>query len=106
MLTDIVTLALAILGIVFLLLTFMFTLIVWQEEHFTLVLPLKKQDDAIFDRIYNIRSFCEFLGIHKKSTVVLINYDAPDWFCKKIESCFPEESFIKIAETTENIFKE
>ncbi len=106
MFTDIVTLALAILGIIFILLTFMFKLIVWHEENYRFILPLNACDKNIFDKIHNIRSFCEFLGIHKKCTIVLINYGAPDWFCKKIENCFSGDNFIKITSNTDSIFNE
>lgn len=98
MLSDIVTLALAILGVVFILLTFMFKLIVWNEKHFTLTLPLIDCDEEIINRIYNLRSFCEFCSTHKNSTVVLINYGAPEWFCSEILNRFDNSSFLKIVD--------
>lgn len=104
MLTDIITLALAIAGIFFFLFIFMFKLIVWQEEHFTLTLPLKDCDKIIFDRLLNLRSFCEFLGIHKKTTVVLINYGVPDWFLIKLRALFNDSEFLKIVSRDEDIF--
>jgi hypothetical protein len=106
MIAEVSMLIFAVIGILSILRFLIFKFISIKEDKFTLVLPVFSEEEEIFSRIENLREFLEFSGIHKKSTVVLINYDAPDWFCKKIESCFPEESFIKIAETTENIFKE
>ena len=105
MLSDIVSLALSILGIVFLLFVFMFRLMEWQEPGFTLAVPLRKADEDIFSRLSNLRSLCEFLGIHKKTTVVLINYGVPEWFIIKLKSHFSDD-FIRIASSTEELFKE
>lgn len=109
MLSDIITLFLAIAGIVFILLWAIFRLMTWQEDNFTFTLPLYSADNSIFDRICNIRAICELLGIHKKSTVVIINYGAAEWFCKKLSDYFKESNFIKIVPSSENFeefFKE
>ncbi len=109
MLSDIITLFLAIAGIVFILLWSIFRLMTWQEDFFTFTIPLYSDDNTIFDKICNLKAICEFLGIHKKSTVVIINHGAHNWFCKKLSDYFAESNFIKIidsAQSLDNLFKE
>lgn len=104
MLSDIVTMALAVIGIIFILFTVVFKLTVWSEKHFTFTLSLTDSDEEIINRIYNIRSFCELCSIHKNSTVVLINYGAPEWFCSEILNRFDNSDFLKIVDA--NVLKE
>ena len=75
-----------------------FKFISFKEEQFTLVLPIFSESDEIFSRIENLREFCEFCGIHKKCTVVIVNYGAPEWFLEKIEETYGYYGFLKIVD--------
>ena len=96
MLNDILIFALSLWGIISLLFMFVFRMIVWRTGAMVISLPLCKEDKDILNKIYNIRSFFEFCGIEKKCTVVLINYDAPEWFCNEILSFYERYDFVKI----------
>lgn len=102
MINDILIFALSLWGIIALLFTFIFKMIVWRIETLTFSIPLYKQDKDILNKIFNIRSFCEFCGIEKKCTVVLINYGAPEWFCTEILSFYERYNFVKIV-TPDNL---
>ena len=92
MINDIIIFALSLWGVIALLFLFIFKMIVWRLEELTFTLPLHKHDKEILNRIFNIRSFCEFCGLEKKSTVVLVNYGAPEWFCQEILEFYINES--------------
>ncbi len=94
--SDIITLGLSVLGIVFLLMLFVLRLMVWQSEKITVVLPLYSVNDNIYSKIYHIYSLFDFLGIHKKCTVVVINYGAPEDFCNEIRDYYKNYDFLKI----------
>lgn len=96
MINDILIFALSLWGIISLLFTFIFKMMVWRTEALTFTLPLYEHDKDILNEIFNIRSLCEFCGIEKKSTVVLINYGAPDWFCTEILNFYERYDFVKI----------
>lgn len=104
MFNDLIIFAFSLWGIIALLFTFIFKMIIWRTEKFTFTLNVKDCDKSIYDNIYNIRSFCEFCGIEKKSTVVIVNYGAPEWFCENILSFYEKYDFIKIIKPKE--FKE
>lgn len=105
--SDIFTLALAILGIIFLLFTVIIRLSAWQTENFTVTIPIYGCDRKIFKQIYNLRSLFDFCGIKEKCTVVIINYGAPEWFCNEILSYYEKYGFLRIIsylETEDKLF--
>ncbi len=95
MLNEIIILVFGILGILLTLMSIVFKLLLWKEERFTLMLPLKNNDMSIINRLCNLRDILDFCGMYKKSTVVLINYGASDYFCNKITADFGG-NFVKI----------
>ena len=96
--TEIFTLIFAIIGILCILRFIIFKFISFKEEKFTLVLPVFSEDEEVFRRIENLREFLEFSGIHKKCTVVIINYGAEEWFLEKIEETYGYYGFLKIVD--------
>ncbi len=102
MINDILIFGLSLWGVIALLFVFVFKMTVWRLGSLTFTLSLHKEDKDILNKIYNIRSFCELCGIEKKSTVVLINYGAPDWFCSEILQFYERYDFVKIV-SSENI---
>ncbi len=96
MLSDILTFTLVITGISALLLCGVFRLLVWREESFTFLIPLFDDSPLIYNRLCHISEICSFCGIHKKSTVILVNYGASDSFCEALTDYFKNENFIKI----------
>ncbi len=105
MLSDIVALFLAILGILFILFSLIFKLMIWKEEGVAITVPLNADNREIYNRIINIREICSFLGIQKQCTIVLINYGASQWFVDELRECFSDYAFLKIV-NEENIIKE
>lgn len=105
MLSDIVSLALAVLGILFILFSVVFRLMVWKEKGVSISIPLTSDNKEIYNRIINIREICEFLGIQKQCTVIVINYGASEWFCDELKECFSDYDFLKIIDT-DNLIKE
>lgn len=101
MVSEISVLIFAIIGILSILRYLIFKFISWKEEKFTLVLPVFSENEEIFSRIENIREFCEFCGIHKKCTVAIINYGAPEWFLEKINELYGYYGFLEIIEADE-----
>lgn len=99
MISDIATLILAILGILFILLTIRFKLMIWKEQGITLLLSLDSDNREIYSRIVNIKDICEFLGIQKQCTVVLVNYGASKRFIDELRECFSDYGFLKITES-------
>ena len=109
MFSDIIALIFGVLGIVFVLLSFVFKLIIWREDNFTILLPLYSDNEEIYTRLCNIADFTEFCGIHKKCTIVIINHGANKAFCNNLKSYFNNYINLKIIEATESaeaIFKE
>ncbi len=106
MLSDIVALFLAIVGVVFILFSIIFKILIWKDDHgVVLSIPLKSDDKEIYDRILNLREICSFLGIQKQCTIAVVNYGASDLFINKLKKQFSEYDFIKII-NAENLFKE
>lgn len=103
MLSNIVALALAILGILFILFSLIFKLMIWKEEGVAITIPLNSDNREIYNRIINIREICSFLGIQKQCTIVLINYGASQWFIDELKECFYDYSFIKFINKDELI---
>lgn len=101
MVAEVSMLILAIIGILSILRFLIFKFISFKEDKFTLVLPVFSEDEEIFSRIENLREFLEFSGIHKKSTVVIINYGAKKWFLEKIDEMYGYYGFLKIIESDE-----
>lgn len=101
MVAEVSMLILAIIGILSILRFLIFKFISFKEEKFTLVLPLFSADEEVFTRIENLREFSEFCGIHKKCTVVIVNYGAENWFLEKIEENYGYYGFLKIIEADE-----
>ena len=109
MFSDVIALIFGILGIVFVLLSLVFKVITWREESYTVALPLYTESDEIYTRICNLTDFTEFSGVHKKCTVVIINYGASDKFCNNLESYFRNCIDLKIINSDKSaglIFKE
>lgn len=94
--TEIFTLILAVIGILGVLRFCIFKFITFKEDCFTLLLPVFKEDEEIFNRIENLREFLDFTGVHKKCTVAIINYGVSEDFLKKIDSMYGYYGFIKI----------
>lgn len=94
--TEIFTLIFAIIGILSILRFLIFKFITFKEEQFTLLLPVHKENEEIFSRIENLREFLDFSGIHKKCTVVIINYGVSEEFLEKIDSMYGYYGFLKI----------
>ena len=103
MLSDIVALVLAILGILFILFSIVFKLMIWKEDGVTISLSLDSDDREIYNRIINIREICSFLGIQKQFTIVVINYGASEWFIDELKDCLSDYSFIKFINKDELI---
>ncbi len=101
MVAEVSMLIFAVIGILSILRYLIFKFISFKEEKFTLVLPVFSESDEIFHRIENLREFCEFCGIHKKCTVVIVNYGANKWFLEKIEEQYGYYGFLKIIEAEE-----
>ncbi len=96
MLNDIIIFALSLWGLISLLFAFVFKMIVWRMGKLVVTLPLHEHSKEILNDIFCIRSFFEFCGIEKRCTIVLINYDAPDWFCNEIIKFYEKYDFVKI----------
>ncbi len=103
MLSDIIALSLAVLGILFILFSFIFKLMIWKEEGVTIVIPLKADNKDFFNRIINLREICCFLGIQKQCTIVAVNYGASEYFFEELKECFSDYSFIKFIDKNELI---
>ncbi len=103
MINDILIYGLALLGIISLLMVFVFKMIAWRIEDFTITLPLTYIDECIYNRIYKIRSFLEFCGIEEKCTIVLINHGAPNWFCDEILEFYEKYDFLRIEEANSKL---
>lgn len=101
MIAEVSMLIFAVIGILSILRFLIFKFISIKEDKFTLVLPVFSEDEEIFSRIENLREFLEFSGIHKKSTVVIINYGAKEWFLEKLNDMYGYYGFLKIIEANE-----
>lgn len=101
MVAEVSMLIFAIIGILSILRYLIFKFISFKEERFTLVLPVFSESEEIFSRIENLREFCEFCGIHKKCTVIIVNYGAPDWFMEKIDEQYGYYGFLEIIDGDE-----
>ena len=99
MYSDIITLGLSVLGIIFLLTVFILRLTVWQSEKITVVLPLYYEKDKIDSSVYRIYSLFEFLGLHKKCTIVIVNYGASEDFYNELIDYYKNYSFVKIVDS-------
>lgn len=96
MFCDIMTFIFALWGIISFLFCFIFKLTVWQMGDITIAVPLIGYDKEIYNKICNIRSFCDFCGIKKRCTIAIVNYGAPDWFCDEILNYYKNYDFLKI----------
>ncbi len=99
MLSDIITLGLSVMGIIFLLIMFILRVAVWQSEKITIVLPIYCKNYNIYSRVYHIYSLFEFMGLHKKCTIVLVNYGAPEYFCNEVREFYKNYDFLKILDS-------
>ncbi len=105
MLSDIVALFLAVVGVVFILFAIIFKLLVWKEKGVIISIPLISDNNEIYDRIINLWEICSFLGIQKQCTIAVINYGASDLFIKKLQNHFSQYDFLKIFDK-EQLIKE
>ena len=96
MLSDIAALFFAIIGIIFVLFTITFKLLVWTESGVVISIPLNSDNKEIYNRIANLREICSFLGVQKQCTIAVINYGASDLFINRLKKQFSEYEFIKI----------
>ena len=101
MVAEVAMLIFAIVGILSILRFIIFKFISFKEEKFNLIIPVFKEDEEVFRRIENLREFLEFSGIHKKCTVVIINYGAENWFLEKIQENYGYYGFLKIIDSDE-----
>ena len=98
MVAEVAMLIFAIVGILSVLRFIIFKFISFKEEKFNLIIPVYKEDEEVFRRIENLREFLEFSGIHKKCTVVIINYGAENWFLEKVDEMYGCYGFLKIVD--------
>ena len=105
MLSDIVAFFLAVIGVVFILFSIIFKLMVWKESGVVISIPLNSDDKEIYARITNLWEICCFLGIQKQCTIAVINYGASKIFINKLKNHFSQYDVIKIIEA-ENLIKE
>ena len=98
MVAEVAMLIFAIVGILSILRFIIFKFISFKEVKFNLIIPVFKEDEEVFRRIENLREFLEFSGIHKKCTVVIINYGAENWFLEKIDEIYGYYGFLKIVD--------
>lgn len=105
MLSDIIALFLAIVGVVFILFSVIFRLMVWKESDVNISVPLNSDDEEIYNRIKNLREICSFLRIQKQCTIVVVNYGASENFINELGNYFCQYDFIKIIDK-ENLIKE
>ena len=96
MCSDIITLGLSVLGIIFLLIIFVLKIMVWQSDKITVVVPFYTDNAAIYSTVYQLYSDFNFLGLHKKCTIVLINYGASENFCNEVREFYKNYNFVKI----------
>ena len=96
MLSDIVALFLAIVGVVFILFSVIFKLMVWKESDVNISIPLNSDNEEIYNRIKNLREICSFLGIQKQCTIAVLNYGASEIFMKKLTNHFSQYNFLKV----------
>ena len=101
MVVEVSMLIFAVIGILSILRFLIFKFITFKEEQFTLLLPVCNESEEIFIHIENLREFLDFSGIHKKCTVVIVNYGANKWFLEKIEEQYGYYGFLKIIEADE-----
>lgn len=96
MLSDIVALFLAVVGVIFILFTIIFKLLVWKEKGIVILIPLNSDDKDIYDRITNLWEICCFLGTQKQCTIAVVNYGASKIFIDKLKNHFSQYDFLKI----------
>ena len=103
MLSDIVALFLAIVGVVFILFSVIFKLMVWKESDVNISIPLNSDNEEIYNRITNLREICSFLGIQKQCTIVIVNYGASENFINELKNHFCQYDFLKVIDKKESI---
>ncbi len=96
MLSDIISLAFSVIGIISVLFFITFKAITWRMENISISIPLVGCDKSVYERIYNLLSFCDFCGIKKKTAIVLIYYGTPDWFLQEIKDYYQRYDFLKL----------
>ncbi len=108
MLNNIIISCFSLLGLIFILLSFVLKMITWRIENITVTIPLFHEDKEIFSKIYFIRSLFEFCKIEKKCTVVIVNYNAPESLCEEIKSFYKNYTFVKLVtpDELEDVFKQ
>ena len=57
------------------------------------------EKDKIYSSVYRIYSLFEFLGLHKKCTIVIVNYGASEDFYNELSNFYKNYSFIKIVDS-------
>ncbi len=103
MLSDIVALILAVIGVVFIIFSIIFKLMIWKENGVIISIPLNCDDEEIYDRITNLWEICSFLGIQKQCTIAVINYGASKIFINKLNNYFSKYDFLKIIDKEQPI---
>lgn len=103
MLSDIVALFLAVVGVVFILFAIIFKLLVWKEKGVIISIPLISDNNEIYDRITNLWEICSFLGIQKQCTIAVVNYGASDFFINNLKNHFSQYDFLKIIDKEQPI---
>lgn len=99
MASDIITLMLAVLGMVFLLYSVLFRLLSWKEQKVVMTVPLFSEQDEIVERINNLRTFAELCGVHKKCFIVVVNYGASKKFCAELMKLYEGYDFLHIVDS-------
>ena len=103
MLSDTVALFLAIVGVVFILFSVLFRLMVWKESGVSISIPLNSDDEEIYNRIKNLREICSFLGIQKQCTIVVVNYSASESFINELNNYYNGYNFLRIIDKDKSI---
>ena len=103
MLSDIVALILAVTGVIFILFSIVFKLLVWRESDVILSIPLNSDDKEIYDRIINLWEICSFLGIQKQCTIVVVNYGASESFINELNNYYNGYNFLRIIDKDKSI---
>lgn len=105
---DIFSLIFAVTGMICLMFVLMFRLMCWRENGVTVILPLRSTSDGIIPRIRHLREIFELLGVHKKCSMAVVNYGAPEWYCELIKGEFDNADFLYIvdaANAAEGLFR-
>ena len=96
MLSDIIALMLSVTGVIFILFSIIFKLMLWKGCDVVLSVPLYSDNHELYDIITNLWEICCFLGIQKRCTIAVVNYGASDSFINKLKNHFSHYDFLRV----------